>query len=216
MTVVRATGAALARAAAIIRRGGVVAYPTETVYGLAADALDPAAVGRVIEIKGRDRAQKVSVIVADAQMLTMVVARISEPAARLIEEHWPGPLTLVLPARAGLPPELVNERGGVGVRVSSDPIAAGLVRAAGGPITATSANRSGEVAATTARRACVAGIDLVLDDGPRRGAPSTVAECLGDRAVVLRQGALRIGTIEGHAARGRAGRGTRRGRGGDG
>ncbi|MFH1131012.1 MAG: L-threonylcarbamoyladenylate synthase [Pseudomonadota bacterium] len=183
--------AALQRASSLIQKGEVVAIPTETRYGLAADALNPEAVERVCAIKGRFPTQNIPVLVADRAMLEQVASHISGEAAVLMDKYWPGPLTLVLPAVKGLPKALVNSKGGVGVRVSSDPVATELVRLVGRPITATSANLSSEPAAKTASEAKLPGVALVLDDGERAKDVSTVVDCMGDLRV-LRQGAIKL------------------------
>ncbi len=131
------------------------------------------------------------ILVADLDMLSVVTATLSSRAHEVIKKYWPGPLTLVLPARAGLPPQIVSSRGGVAVRISSDPVAAELIRHVGAPITATSANISGFPPATSALAACFEGVDLVLDDGPRGQRASTVVEML-EEPVVLRQGEITI------------------------
>ena len=182
----------IAQAAEALRRGKVVAYPTETRYGLAVRADSDAAIECLKRIKGRED-KPLSVLVANQSMLEMVV----EPAAlccrarQLIARYWPGPLTLVLPARKGLPTALYNAQGGVGVRVSSDPVAAELVCALSLPLTATSANRGGKPAATTAQEAALEGVAMVLDDGERDGEPSTVMEVLDGTSRILRQGNVR-------------------------
>jgi L-threonylcarbamoyladenylate synthase len=112
-----------AEAVAALRRGEVIVYPTETLYGLGADALDSAAVDRVFELKGRPDKNPVSVLVADQEMLWRLVADIPPKAQKLIEEFWPGPLTLVMQARHKLPKPLLNSTGGVAVRISSQPLA---------------------------------------------------------------------------------------------
>lgn len=190
--IVRADAEQIERAAALIRAGQVVAFPTETSYGLAADALCAAAVGRVVQVKGRGPQHPMPVLVADLQMLARVALAPGARARRLIARHWPGALTLVLPGRASLPAGIVNDTGGVGVRISSDPVARQLVEAVGLPITATSANATGEPSAREARAAARAGVALVLDDGPRTEPPSTVVAVRDDALIVLRQGALRI------------------------
>ncbi|MBW2730984.1 MAG: threonylcarbamoyl-AMP synthase [Deltaproteobacteria bacterium] len=182
----------IAAAAERVAAGEVIAYPTETVYGLGADALDPVALGRLVAIKGRESHQPISVLVQDEAMLRRLVQEVHPAALELARRYWPGPLTLVLLARSGLPEPLINERGGVGVRISSDPVAAALVRAVGRPLTATSANRSGEPAAHQAQGAALEGVTLVLDGGPRGGTPSTVVEALGAELRVLRAGAVTI------------------------
>jgi L-threonylcarbamoyladenylate synthase len=190
-TIVRADPASIRRAAVLVRAGEVVGFPTETLYGLAALALSRVALERLVTLKARDPSQPISVMVEDRAMLGLLVDRIPESAAGLMDRFWPGPLTLVLPARRELPGALVGARGGVGVRISSDPVAAALVRDIGAPMTATSANLSGTSPATTAAEASISGVALVLDDGPRCHPPSTVVEVI-DAPVVLRQGAIRI------------------------
>lgn len=188
----RADTAGIRRAAALIRAGGLVALPTETLYGLAVDALDPVAVARLVRAKGRPEGNPIPLIVADRAMLDAVVRRVPPAAEALIARHWPGPLTLVLPAAEGIPAELVGPGGGVGLRVSADPVARAVCAAAGRPITATSANLSGDPPATTAGAVQLPELDLVLDDGPRDAPPSTVVSLLGDEPRLLRQGSLRL------------------------
>lgn len=192
--IVRADSQGIARAAQVIVADGLVAFPTETLYGLAADALSVNALQQLQAVKGRGPAQPVPVLVADREMLDRLVEpdRIPALAAALMAAHWPGPLTLVLAARPSVPPQLVGPRGGVGVRISSDPVATELVRRVGRPITATSANRSGQPPATSAQEALLQGVQLVLDDGPRAEPPTTVVELLpGAPPVVVRQGTLK-------------------------
>jgi L-threonylcarbamoyladenylate synthase len=179
-------------AVASLKRGDVIVFPTETLYGLGADALDPAAVEKVFQLKGRDIANPIPVLVADRAMLDSLVTGVPPLAERLIAEFWPGPLTLVLPARKDLPKPLLNSAGGVGVRISSQAIAAKLVETFGHPITATSANPSGQPAARTveqARNYFSGKIEIFVDGGEltsRIG--STVAEICGDRIRIIRQG----------------------------
>ena len=189
--ILRAGDAAVARAAELILSGAVVAYPTETLYGLAVDALDELALARLVGIKGRDPARPFPLLVTDIEMLAGVVEAVPPAARRLIEAHWPGALTLVLPAAAALPRALVGPRGGVGVRISSEPVARALVAAVGRPITATSANRAGEPPATCAAAAASLEVALVLDGGVRDAAPSTVVEVL-ERPIVLRAGMVLV------------------------
>jgi L-threonylcarbamoyladenylate synthase len=193
-TILSADDAGIAQAAGLICAGEVVAFPTETLYGLAVDALDEAALARLVQLKGWVAEHPISLIVADEAMLQRVVTAVPSAARRLMGEHWPGPLTLVLPAADGLPAVLVNPRGGVGLRVSSDPVARALVQAVGRPITATSANRSGQPAATDAGLAAREAVSLVLDGGVRETSASTVVEVL-DRPVLLRQGAVELGAL---------------------
>jgi L-threonylcarbamoyladenylate synthase len=186
----------LDEALAVLRGGGVVAYPTETYYGLAVDARDEGALERLLALKGRGADRTISLIVADRAMVESLCAEIPRRAIELMEAHWPGPLTLVLPARPGLPPALVGE-GGVAVRCSPHPVAAALVAALGAPITATSANRAGQPPARTpaeVRAAFTGGAALhVCEAGETPGGPpSTLVRVRGDALEVLRRGAVPI------------------------
>lgn len=194
--VVPASSQHIRRAADVIISGGVVAYPTETLYGLAVDALSHEALALLLHVKRRDPTHNISILVSDEAMLGRVVAWTSAVARRLMSAHWPGPLTLILPAAHGLPASLVGPGGGVGVRISSDPVAAALVARVGRPITATSANLTSQPPATTAQGATLEGISLVLDDGTRRQQASTVLSLLGE-PIVLRQGAVEVDLVSG-------------------
>jgi L-threonylcarbamoyladenylate synthase len=134
---------ALKKAAALLRGGDLVAYPTETFYGLGADISCPEALEKVFYIKGRDRSKPLQVCVDHPKRLEELVEHISEEARRLMDHFWPGALTLLLPARGGLNPALTGGRGRIGVRVPGHPVARELTARVGNPITATSANRSG-------------------------------------------------------------------------
>jgi L-threonylcarbamoyladenylate synthase len=191
---------ALAKAVAALKRGEVIAFPTETLYGLGADALDDAAVERVFQLKGRDTANPFPVLIADRGMLSRLVSEVSSLADTLIARFWPGPLTIVLPARPDIPRPLVNAADGVGVRVSSQPIATKLSQALGHPITATSANPSGQPAARTieeARRYFSGEIDVFVDGGTlvsKTG--STVVEVVGERIKIIREGDIARSKLE--------------------
>jgi len=189
-------GEALARAATILREGGLVAFPTETFYGLGASANDDAAVRRVFDVKGRDESKPLLVLVDSIAMAESLAAEVTEQARELMASHWPGALTLVLRARAGLPRELTAGTGTIGVRLSPHPIARRLVAALGSPVTAPSANLEGASPPTTAAevlRVFDGAIDLVLDGGATPGGlASSVVDVTGERPRVLRQGAVRI------------------------
>jgi len=188
---------AVARAAEVLRRGGVVCYPTETYYGLGVDALDGGAVARLLAVKGRGADQAIAVIVPDLAAARRLWAEVPPRLEALARAHWPGPLTLVAPAAPGVPAPLRGPGGGVGARVSSHPWAHALARAFGGPLTATSANRAGAAPVTScaaARAALGAEVDLYLDAGATPGGlPSTVVAVAPDGALaVLRAGAVAI------------------------
>jgi L-threonylcarbamoyladenylate synthase len=192
--------AQLAEAAARIRAGGLVAFPTETVYGLGANALDPAAVARIYEAKGRPAWNPVIVHVADIASARALTSAWSDDAQRLADEFWPGPLTLVLPRSAAVPDIVTAGLGNVGLRVPNHPVALALLRAAGVPIAAPSANRFTAVSPTTAQHvvdSLGSRVDLILDGGPCDvGIESTVVDLSVTPAVVLRPGMLSRDRIE--------------------
>lgn len=187
------------RLAALLRGGGVIAYPTETFYGLGALARDGAALERLARAKGRPEGKPLPLIAADLAM----VEQVAEPgvtARRLAGRFWPGPLTLVLPARAGLPEPITAGTGTVGIRVPGSEVARALCRAAGGPIVSTSANPSGGPPPSSAGEldaALLALIDGVLDAGATPGGqPSTVVRVDGERLTLLREGAVPFDAVE--------------------
>ncbi len=188
---------AIAAAVATLHDGGVVCFPTETTYGLAVNALDAAAVARLCERKLRPAGSPIALIAPDVDgALALFAPKVPERVLTLAHRYWPGPLTIVAAARAGLPEELVGDSG-VGVRVSIHPVAAALVRAFGGPITATSANRSGEPAPTTAaaaRAALGTAVDYYLDGGGTPGGPPSTIVLITphDELQLLRAGAISI------------------------
>jgi L-threonylcarbamoyladenylate synthase len=187
---------ALARAAAILRGGGLVAFPTESFYGLGAGALQPRALSRIFEVKGRPDGKPLLVLVDSVAMVEALVSEIPPGARELMSRHWPGPLTLVLKAAAHVPDRLTAGTGTVGVRMPGHPIALALVRAAGLAVTAPSANPSGAPPPTTAeavRRYFGDALDLILDGGPTPGgAASTVADCTMWPPRVLRPGPVSL------------------------
>lgn len=191
----------LARAAALLREGGLVAFPTETVYGLGADATNAAAVAGIFEAKGRPRFNPLIAHVADADAARRE-GGFDATAARLAETFWPGPLTLVLPVEPGCRVSELARAGldTVALRVPDDAVARELLRAVGRPVAAPSANRSGHVSPTSADHvlADLAGrIDGVLDGGPTSiGVESTIVACLEDGARLLRAGGLAREDIE--------------------
>jgi L-threonylcarbamoyladenylate synthase len=190
----------VAHFAAILREGGVAAFPTETVYGLGADATDSDAVLKIYETKGRPRFNPLIVHVADLAMAERYVT-FSPLAHKLAEAFWPGPLTLVLPMRAdaGLSDIVTAGLGTVGVRVPDHPLALELIRATGKPLAAPSANPSGKLSPTRADQVVrgFRGTVPVLDGGAcRAGVESTILAVDGDEVVQLRAGALARDAIE--------------------
>lgn len=186
----------MAEAALLIRQGNLVAFPTETVYGLGADATDPAAVAGIFAAKGRPSDNPLIVHVADREHLESVIAEVPPAAERLMERFWPGPLTLVLPKRSTVPDAVTCGLATVGVRMPSHPVALALIRAAGVPIAAPSANRSGRPSPTSAEHVMedLSGrVPLVLDGGETGvGLESTVIDMTADPPVLLRPGGVTL------------------------
>lgn len=183
----------VAAAAAVLRRGGIVVYPTETFYGLGALARDAAALQRLARAKLRPEGKPLPLVAADLAQV-QEVAVLAGRAARLAARFWPGPLTLVLPARPGLSPDVVAGTGTVGVRVPGSAVAVALARAAGGALVSTSANLSGgppPVRVEELAPSLLAQVDHVLDGGPTPGGlPSTVVAVEGDDLRLLRAGVV--------------------------
>jgi L-threonylcarbamoyladenylate synthase len=189
----------LARAARALSQGGVAALPTETLYGLAADIASNQGLEAVARIKGREADKPFPLIIGEMSQLADLVTDLPPLARELAERFWPGPLTLVLPAKPGLSPRVVSAQGGVGVRLSPHPVAAGLARSLGRAITATSANFAGAAAQAKVEDLdpdLLAKLDLVLDAGPCPGGkPSTILDLCGPEPRLLREGAIVGGTF---------------------
>ncbi|WP_027883213.1 L-threonylcarbamoyladenylate synthase [Meiothermus rufus] len=185
----------LERAAQVLRSGGLVAFPTETVYGLGANALEATAVAKIFEAKERPSFDPLIVHVADQEMLRVVVREIPPLAERLIERFWPGPLTLVLPKSAEVPGLVTAGLPTVAVRMPAHPVALELIRRAGLPVAAPSANPFGYLSPTRAEhveRMLGHRVDLILDGGRTAfGVESTIV-LLAERPVLLRYGAVTV------------------------
>lgn len=186
---------ALDSAVLALGRGGLVVYPTETVYGIGVDASSAAGLERLSELKGTQGGRGVSLLVDGLEMAAALIAGTPPPAAlALADRFWPGPLTLVLPASEEVLPWLRGPDGGVGLRCSSDPGAVGLLRAFRRPLTSTSANPTGQPPAATIEQARAyfgERVECYLDGGPRKdGLASTVVEFLDGEAILRRSGAI--------------------------
>lgn len=183
----------IAEAAAAIRRGELVVLPTDTVYGVAADAFNPAAIAALLAAKGRGRDMPVPVLVSNQQMLDALVDTIPDAARDLVDAFWPGALTLVLKHTPHLAWDLGESLGTVAVRMPADPLALELI-AQTGPLGVSSANRSGHPPATTmldARLQLGAAVAVYLDGGPRaEPVPSTIVDLTAEPPRVLRAGAI--------------------------
>ena len=183
--------------ARIVRHGGVIAVPTESFYALAADPLKAEAVARVAVIKGRPSDKPILVLLANAAQVGLFASAPSPLVRALMEAYWPGPLTLVVPARPGLPVELTAGTGTVGVRWSAHPILQAIVSETG-PLTGTSANRSGAPPCTLAAEvvaACGDDLDLIVDDGATAGGPPSTVLALTGRPQLVRAGAISAASL---------------------
>jgi L-threonylcarbamoyladenylate synthase len=189
-----ATNDDIPRAVEALRRGGLVAFPTETVYGLGADAANVDALTRLYAVKGRPPDHPVIVHVAAPELLDQWAAEVPPAARRLALALWPGPLTIVVRRATRVPDAVTGGGDTVGVRVPDQPVALALLRAFGGGIAAPSANRFGRVSPTTAgdvRADLGDDVDVVLDDGPCAvGVESTIVDCTGPGPVILRPGGV--------------------------
>lgn len=190
----------LDRAAAILQQGGVVAIPTETVYGLAADALNPEAVRRVFAIKGRPADHPVIVHIAGADQLERWAREVPEAARILARRFWPGPLTLILPRRPEVPDTVTGGQDSVGLRVPAHPLALELLRRGGFGLAAPSANKFGRVSPTTPAHVAEeldGEVDMILDGGPCPvGVESTIVSLLAPEPVLLRPGGVSLAALE--------------------
>lgn len=200
MPVVEPTEENLARAAAVIRNGGLVAFPTETVYGLGADAFNPVAAGRIFEVKRRPFFDPLIVHIADPEQLRELTTEASGTVRLLAGRFWPGPLTLVLPKLERVPDLVTAGLPTVAVRMPAHEAALRLIRLAGRPVAAPSANPFGYISPTTAAHVSSqlgAAVDLILDGGPCAvGVESTILKVEGSRLLLLRPGGAPLEEIE--------------------
>ena len=183
----------------VLRKGGVVAYPTDTVYGLGAALLDDAVVQRVIDAKGRAESMGLPLLLSQADMLAPIVKEVDATAMALIERFWPGALTLVMTKSAAVSDLVSGGRSSVAVRVPNHPVPRALSDGVGGPIIGTSANRSGGVPASSAaqvREQLDGAVDLVIDGLPSLGVQSTILDLTGPEPRVLRSGAISLEEIQ--------------------
>jgi L-threonylcarbamoyladenylate synthase len=189
---------ALPRAIDVLQRGDLVAFPTDTVYGLGALAFNAQAIERLYIAKDRPSEKAIAVLVGDTDALYLITSQMNDLALRLARRFWPGPLTLVVPRQPSLP-ENISSRFTIGVRMPDHPVALDLLRQVG-PLAVTSANLSGKASACTAQEVYnqLAGrIPLILDGGlTPGGTASTVVDCTGDRPVILRPGPITAADVE--------------------
>ena len=187
------------QAAAILKDGGLIAFPTETYYGLAVDPFNEAALKRLFSVKKRPAVKPVLVLIPSREHIFQMIDAVPDAAGKLMDRFWPGPLTMVFSARRELSVMLTGGTGTVGVRISPHPIAQALLKAHGGPLTATSANISGERAAVTAaevKNTFGNDIDMVLGGGRTPGEkPSTLIKFNGNSIECIREGCIPFSEI---------------------
>jgi L-threonylcarbamoyladenylate synthase len=183
---------ALQHAVDVLLHGGTVAFPTDTVYGLAALAFEARTIDSLYIVKGRNSQRAIAVLIGDITQLTLVVAQMPPMALPLAEAFWPGPLTLVVPGNPKLPANL-SPTSNIGVRMPNHPFALALIRQTG-PLAVTSANLSGQESCTTAEAVyeqLQGRLHLIIDGGTSPGGvPSTVVDCTGSDPMVLREGPI--------------------------
>ena len=184
----------ISSAAQIIKNGGVVAFPTHSLYGMAADALNPQAVEKIFRLKNRDLKNPLLILIHDVRQLDDLVKRIPDAARRLMDTFWPGCVTLVFEASGHLPDNLTSKTGKIGIRLAGHPAARMLAEAAGSPLTGTSANLTGQPGCrdiSNLNPVLKASLDLILDAGllKEEGA-STVVDITGDKPVIIREGRI--------------------------
>ncbi|MBW2039299.1 MAG: threonylcarbamoyl-AMP synthase [Deltaproteobacteria bacterium] len=185
--------------AEVIKKGGVVTYPTETLYGLGANPFYPEAIKRLYEIKGRDEAKPVPFLIKDLQMLAALVEEVPPLGKTLIKKYWPGPLTLIFRVKEGLPFPVQWEEGKIGLRISSHPIARMILETLETPLTSTSANLAGTEDLTdiqTLYQFFGDKVDLIIDGGKVPGIGSTVVDLTLTPPKIVREGMLKGPLLE--------------------
>lgn len=188
----------MARAAAVIRAGGLVAFPTDTLYGLAADPFNPSAVRRIVLAKGRPPDRAMPLVAADLAQVAEQIGPLTPLARRLADRFWPGPLTILVPAPPTIAAGVSAGTGRVGVRVPAHAVARDLSRSSASVLVATSANRSGQTAPADPddlAESLAAAIDMLIDSGPTQGGPPTtivdvIADATGEAVRLVRAGAI--------------------------
>jgi L-threonylcarbamoyladenylate synthase len=185
---------AIRQAAEVLRRGGLIAFPTDTLYALGADALSAEAVERVLTVKGRSRGKPLSVLVPSVDAISALGVLLADSLRDALRTFWPGPLTVVVKAGERFPSVLTSATGTIGLRIPAGAVSRALLAAWDGPIIGTSANKAGgpdPADAKTVQRAIGGQIDLILDGGRvSLGVPSTVLDCTVAPARILREGAV--------------------------
>ncbi len=192
--IMRMNRGSIGKASAIVRKGGIIVFPTDTVYGLGCDPRNEGAVRRLF--KAKERAAKPVPVLCSSAGKAAELVELRGIALNLAKKHWPGALTIVAPLRVSLPSALSQGTPNLGVRVPDHPGCLRLIESCGGWLTGTSANLSGKPSAKTAREAAGqlgTSVDLILDGGPSSGKESTVLQVVGDTVTILRTGPVGVG-----------------------
>jgi L-threonylcarbamoyladenylate synthase len=188
--------------ARVLREDGIIVYPTETFYGLGANGFSATAINKVYRLKKRAPRKPISIVISDLSMLRQIVSGDFSSFQPLISAFWPGPMTIILKASSAVPDELLGQKGTIGVRLTSHPWVRALVHQARFPITATSANISGETPISDpekARESFEGIVDLVVDGGKTEGRfPSTVMDLSGEQPRLVREGAIPLSRLKKH------------------
>jgi len=196
----------IARASAVLHRGGLVAFPTDTLYALGADARDAGAVERVVAVKGRAHGKPLSVLVPSVEACLALAGDVSQEVRTLMQAFWPGALTIVVKASGAFPAPLTSASGTVGFRMPASGVARALLAEYAGPLIGTSANKAGGADPADARsvqKAIGGQIEVILDGGPvALGVPSTVLDCTVQPARILREGAISAAALRARVALG--------------
>jgi L-threonylcarbamoyladenylate synthase len=191
--------AAVAAAVTALKNGGIIAYLTDTLYGLGGDALSLVAIKKIFSMKGRAAEKALPVLVGEKRMAKDYVEEISLTAEKLIEQFWPGPLTLVFKAASNVPPELIGDTGKIAIRLPAARLACEISKTLGAPIIATSANRSGEPVLNSASEILAAfgkHLAIILDSGPpKHRQPSTIIDVTAQPPLLVRAGAAPVAEI---------------------
>jgi L-threonylcarbamoyladenylate synthase len=199
MRILKATVAAIKEAARTVAEGGVIVYPTDTVYGLGCSPFNQDSVKRIFSIKG-ERTKPLPILASDVKEIERI-AHVTDKALKLAEKFWPGPLTMVLPKKASLPSIVTRGLDSVAVRVPNHKVALELIRMSGGLLVGTSANKTGKKPPRTAADAAEQigkEVDLIMDDGPTPiGASSTIIDLTREKLRILRQGPIKLEDILG-------------------
>jgi L-threonylcarbamoyladenylate synthase len=194
---------AIERAVRALKEGHLVVFPTDTLYALAADLFNAAAVAKIFQVKSRRRDKGIPVLLSEIEHLNLVAGFVPDGALSLAKRHWPGPLTLILPKRSGLP-SILSPNDGIAVRIPDHPLALSFINAAGGAVAATSANLSGKAPLESPheiRKSIGDSISFILDGGPSvHGQASTILDCRNWPPVVVRRGPIQLPDADNYRA----------------